>query len=96
VDMRNTCKILVGKPEGKGIIARPRRRWEDSAEINLRRNCYVNVVCIRSRDISVGVATRLRAGRSGFDSRQGLGIFLSAAASRLALEPTHTPMQRVP
>jgi hypothetical protein len=32
----------------------------------------------------------------GFDSRQGLGIFLSTTASRTALEPTQPPIQLVP
>jgi len=27
--MRNAYKILVGKPEGKRPLRRPRRRWED-------------------------------------------------------------------
>jgi hypothetical protein len=27
--MRYTQKILVGKPEGKRPLRRPRRRWED-------------------------------------------------------------------
>jgi hypothetical protein len=36
------------------------------------------------------------AGRSGFDSRQGLGIFLFAVMARLALEPTQSPIQWVP
>jgi hypothetical protein len=34
---------------------------------------------------SVNIATKLRAGRPEFDSRQGLGIFLITTASRLAL-----------
>jgi hypothetical protein len=56
------------------------------------------VLCIlcRSRDSSVGIATSLRAGRSGFDSRQGLGIFLFATASRPAVGSTQPPMQWVP
>jgi hypothetical protein len=29
-EMRNTYKILVGKPEGKRPLGRPRRRWEDN------------------------------------------------------------------
>jgi hypothetical protein len=41
-----------------------------------------------SRDISVGIATKPRAGRSEFDSRQGLGNFLLETTSRPALEPT--------
>jgi hypothetical protein len=32
----------------------------------------------------------------GFDSRQGLGIFLSTTVSRPALEPTQPPIQGVP
>jgi hypothetical protein len=27
---------LVGKPEGKSPLVRPRRRWEDNIEIDLR------------------------------------------------------------
>jgi hypothetical protein len=38
---------------------------------------------------------RLRAGRSGFDSRLGLGIFLFTTASRTALRPTQHPIQWV-
>jgi hypothetical protein len=26
---RNACRILVGKPEGKRPLGRPRHRWED-------------------------------------------------------------------
>jgi hypothetical protein len=28
--MRNAYNILVAKPEGKGPLGRPRRRWEDN------------------------------------------------------------------
>jgi hypothetical protein len=28
--MRNACKVLVEKPEGKRPLGRPRRRWEDN------------------------------------------------------------------
>jgi hypothetical protein len=28
--MKNLYKILIGKPEGKGPVRRPRRRWEDN------------------------------------------------------------------
>jgi hypothetical protein len=24
---RNLCRVLVGKPKGKGLLKRPRRRW---------------------------------------------------------------------
>jgi hypothetical protein len=33
---RNAYRILVGKPEGKRPLGRPRRRWEDNFKMNLR------------------------------------------------------------
>jgi hypothetical protein len=38
----------------------------------------------------------VRAGRSGSDSRRGLGIFLFDTVSRAALGPTQPPIQWVP
>jgi hypothetical protein len=32
----NPYRILVGKPEGKMPLARPRRKWVDNIKINLR------------------------------------------------------------
>jgi hypothetical protein len=29
-EKRNAHRILVGKPEGKRTLGRPRRRWEDN------------------------------------------------------------------
>jgi hypothetical protein len=34
--MRNVQNILVGKPEGKGRLGRPRCRWEDNIKMELR------------------------------------------------------------
>jgi hypothetical protein len=36
VDKRNAYRILVGKPEGKRPLGRPRRRWVDNIKIDLR------------------------------------------------------------
>jgi hypothetical protein len=33
---RKVYKVLVGKPEGKRPLGRPRRRWEDGNRIDLR------------------------------------------------------------
>jgi hypothetical protein len=33
---RKVYKVLVGKPEGKSPLGRPRRRWEDGIRMNLR------------------------------------------------------------
>jgi hypothetical protein len=32
---RNAYRLLVGKPEGKGPLGRPRRRWADNIKIDL-------------------------------------------------------------
>jgi hypothetical protein len=34
-EKRNACRILVGKPEGKRPLGRPRRRWVDNNKMNL-------------------------------------------------------------
>jgi hypothetical protein len=33
---RNVYRVLVGKPEGKRPLGRPRRRWEDRLKMGLR------------------------------------------------------------
>jgi hypothetical protein len=33
---RNACKILVGTPERKRSLGRPRHRWVDNIKIDLR------------------------------------------------------------
>jgi hypothetical protein len=33
---RKVYRVLVGKPEGKGPLGRPRRRWEDGIKVDLR------------------------------------------------------------
>jgi hypothetical protein len=35
-EKRNACKRLVGKPEGKRPLRRPRRRWVDNIKTDLR------------------------------------------------------------
>ena len=35
-DGRGVQRVLVGKPEGKRLLERPRRRWEDNIKMNLR------------------------------------------------------------
>jgi hypothetical protein len=39
--MRNACKILVGKPEGKRPLQRPNRRCED----NIKTDLIKTLVC---------------------------------------------------
>jgi hypothetical protein len=35
-EKRNAYRILMGKPEGKRPLGRPRRRWVDNIIIDLR------------------------------------------------------------
>jgi hypothetical protein len=32
----HACRILVGKPDGKRPLGRPRRRWMDNIKMNLK------------------------------------------------------------
>jgi len=36
-EKRGMCRILVGKPEGKGPLGRPRHRWEDNTRMDFRK-----------------------------------------------------------
>jgi hypothetical protein len=33
---RKVYKVLLGKPEGKRLLGRPRHRWEDAIRMDLR------------------------------------------------------------
>jgi hypothetical protein len=35
-ERRGVYKVLVGKPEGKRPLGRPRRKWEDNIKTDLR------------------------------------------------------------
>jgi hypothetical protein len=34
---RGVYRVLVGKPEGKRPLGRPRRRWEDNIKMDLQK-----------------------------------------------------------
>jgi hypothetical protein len=36
-ERKNACKILVGKPEGKRPLEKPRCRWVDNIKMDLRK-----------------------------------------------------------
>jgi hypothetical protein len=40
-EKRNVYRILVGKPEGKRPLVRPRRRWVDNTKMDLRKVGWV-------------------------------------------------------
>jgi hypothetical protein len=45
--MRNVYNILVGKPEGKRALGKPRHRWEDNIRMDLRDVGWEGVDCIQ-------------------------------------------------
>jgi hypothetical protein len=40
VEGRGVYRVLVGKPEGRRPLGRPRRRWEDNIRMDLREVGY--------------------------------------------------------
>jgi hypothetical protein len=42
-EKRNACRILVGKPEGKRPLGRPRRRWVNNIKMDLRELGWIGV-----------------------------------------------------
>jgi hypothetical protein len=42
-EMRNEYNILVGKPEGKRSLGRPRHRWEDNIRMDVRERGWKDV-----------------------------------------------------
>ena len=50
---RDVHRVLVGKPEGKRLMGRPRCRWEDNIKMDLRevgRGCGDWLELARDRD----------------------------------------------
>jgi hypothetical protein len=46
-EKRNTYRLLVGKPEGKRPLGRPRRRWVDNIKMDLGGEGWGDVDWIR-------------------------------------------------
>jgi hypothetical protein len=44
---RGVYRILVGRPEGKRPLGRPRRRWEDNIKLDLRVTVIDRVIWIQ-------------------------------------------------
>jgi hypothetical protein len=50
-EQRKVYKVLVGKPEGKRPLGRPRRRWEDGIRMALREiglGLWIGFDCLRT------------------------------------------------
>ena len=46
---RTALKILIGKPTGKSLLGRPKRRWEDSIRMDLKWASIQRIRLIRLR-----------------------------------------------
>jgi hypothetical protein len=44
--LRTAYMILVGKPEGKRPLGRPRRRWVSNIQMDLRERVWGGMDCI--------------------------------------------------
>jgi hypothetical protein len=46
---KNACRILVGKPEGKRPLERPRCRWVDNITVGVRKDgvVWIGLVWLR-------------------------------------------------
>jgi hypothetical protein len=74
---RKVYKVLVGKPEGKRLLGRPRRRWEDEIRMDLREIGLGGVDWIGlSQDRDLREASGLLVAWLVFDSRQWQGLFI--------------------
>jgi hypothetical protein len=55
-ETRNAYRILVGKPEGKRPLGRPRRRWVENIKIDL---IYDRMVWTGSNWLQIGTSGEL-------------------------------------
>jgi hypothetical protein len=42
-EMTNSYKVFVGNSEGKRLLGRPKRRWEDNTRMNIREQRWEGV-----------------------------------------------------
>jgi ribosome biogenesis protein Nip4 len=42
-EVRGACNILVGRPEGRRPLTRPRHRWEDNIKMDFRDRGFGDV-----------------------------------------------------
>jgi hypothetical protein len=55
-EARNAYRILVGKPEGKRPLGRPRRRWVDNIKMDLRERGWDCIVWTGSIWLRIGTS----------------------------------------
>jgi hypothetical protein len=58
-ETRNVYRILVGKPEGRRPLGRPRRRWVDNIKIDVREIRWDGMVWTGSNWLRIGASRGL-------------------------------------
>jgi hypothetical protein len=46
-EVRGAYNILVGRPEGRRPLGRPRRRWEDNIKMDLSLEMWTELIWLR-------------------------------------------------
>ena len=54
-DRRGVYRVLVGKPEGKRPLGRPRSRWKDNFKMDSLHFYFTNTCTCESHNISVNI-----------------------------------------
>ncbi|KAJ4431422.1 hypothetical protein ANN_20019 [Periplaneta americana] len=81
-ESRNAYRVLVGRPEGKRPLGRPRRRWEDNIKMDLREVGYDDrdwIDLAQDRDqwrayVRAAMNLRVLKSQKAQDNRQGLEL----------------------
>jgi hypothetical protein len=58
-EVRGAYNILVGRPEGRRPLVRPRRRWEDNIKMDLRELGFGDVDWIGFIGLGIGTGVGL-------------------------------------
>ncbi|KAJ4443441.1 hypothetical protein ANN_05110 [Periplaneta americana] len=104
-ESRNAYRVLVGRPEGKRPLGRPRRRWEDNIKMDLREVGYddrdwINLAQDRDRWLAyVGAAMNLRPGELDLPSSSGIEDGRASHRKLGSNNPTHlaeNPRRTIP
>ena len=45
-DSRGACSMLVGRPEGKGLLRRPGHKWDENIKMDLQEVGWAGMVWI--------------------------------------------------
>ncbi|KAJ4431790.1 hypothetical protein ANN_20395 [Periplaneta americana] len=74
-ESRNAYRVLVGRPEGKRPLGKPRRRWEDNIKMDLRGGKYLGATITNINDTLEEIKRRINMGNACYYSVEKLLSF---------------------